>query len=273
MVPVLCLACSPASSSQLNEPIEQASTADQACLRLEPSRADPVLGEPVLLIVGLENCSSNSLVVRKLLAPEKGLLQIKATAPDGEQLIYRPPLYRDGRGARSVQLAPGETHIDGVAIYYGSEGWFLNRSGRWRFTAQYSSEWGLLSSEPVELWVKEPTSPEQLLTARIFMKDEVARFFYMGGDDQKAAQAIQDSLPESTWRKFADLAVQSNNPDATQFDLEILASLPDAAIAAAVAGDLRDRTVPHSIKQQLLDKSSKGSLVAKWIEQRLPPEF
>lgn len=241
------------------------------CLHLEPSRPMAMLGEPVLLIVGLENCSPEPVEVRQLLASEAGLLSVRAVSPGGEEVAYRPAIYRDSRGARSIELQPGELYLEDVPIYYAQNGWFLDRAGRWTFRAQYSSESGLLETSSGELTLEAPRDEEGQRAARTFMSDEIARSYLLGGKGGETLAELAERFPSSPWGRFAKLGAAQTGPSQTELDPALFAELPDAAIAAAAARDLsrRGHPVDRSGLREALASKEHAPLVAEWIRQCL----
>ena len=184
------------------------------CLDLFSSRTEVLLGEPVRLIVGLTNCSSEMQIERDLLAPEFGLLSVWVQAPGrNEEELYGSPIRRDGRGKRAIELAPGEALNAELPIYYGRDGWVLNREGVYSIRAEYPVGRVYIQSESVELRVTPGDDADQLAAAHAFMQPHASRFYFLTGGDEKGEyelEQIADAYPDTVWASYSRLAIVLN---------------------------------------------------------------
>ena len=246
------------------------------CLHLEPSRGQVLLGEPVLLIVGLENCSDRPLEVPRLLAAEYGFLTVFARLPGADkETTYSPPVIREGRRASSVTLAPGEFLLEDVPIYFASSGWFLDTAGEYRFRAQYSVEKDSVTSNTTHLKVVAPSSTSDRSAADLFLSTAAGKTFYLGpGKDTDASgdlRRVAERHGDTSWGAFAALALASSGNGSDRSYVELLTEVPDAAIAAAAARPLASGAGPgatEAVSSRLLS-TAPTPLVRRWVEQKL----
>lgn len=262
----------------LKEPPPELERADNLCLNLAPSRSEVLLGEPVLLIVGLENCSTTAIQARKLLAIEYGLLSVRVLPPSGEEFIYAPPVRKDGRGTRTVELAPGEMLVEDIAVYFGRDGWLLGETGVYRFQASYPVDVGEVVSTPVEIRVREPDTEAGYRAAKSFMADRVARYFYLGGGEEAGVEALEELATNkdysgTSWADFAATGLSVSGRE--EPDPGALRTLADPAIAAAAGREilgevpLASRDAEAARLATELEGSAESDLVAEWIRRTL----
>lgn len=191
-----------------------ASKDESLCLQLFSPRSEVLLGEPVSLIVSLTNCSSETVSERDLLAPEFGLLSVWVQRPgEAKELLYSPPVRRDGRGKRAVKLPPGESLHAELPVYFARGGWVLDREGIYRVRVEYPVGKSYIESEPVELRVSSTRDKQQLTAARAFMQPNASRFYFLTGGDAKGQaelEQITDAFPDTVWASYSRLAIDLN---------------------------------------------------------------
>ena len=186
------------------------------CLTVTPSRSKALLGEPVFLIVALQNCSSQDQRVRELLNPEFGLLAIWVQRPEEKKaILYSPAVRRDGRGKGSRSLAPGEHLTARVPIYFARGGWFLTEAGTYTVQAEYPIGREKLSSQRVTLTVEAVATPAEAAAAKTFMAPEAARFFFLGGGNKTGVGAakltrLTTEHKSTPWAAYARMALALN---------------------------------------------------------------
>ena len=181
------------------------------CLEIEPSRAHVLLGEPIVLVVRLENCSSETQRIQDLLAPEYGFLSVLVARPGAEEEEqYVPAVRRDGRGTPSIELVSGEASVVTVPIYYSRDGWFLEDVGTYAIRAEYRMDGSIVVSELVDLEVSEPRSERHRSAASLFMRPEASRFFLLRGGDEEGTSVLRslaNTYPGTPWAAYSELAL------------------------------------------------------------------
>ncbi len=183
------------------------------CLELITPRSKVLLGEPVVAVVSLENCSSQERQVRELLSPEFGLLSVWIQGPeDSEEHLYNPPVRRDGRGKTSVSLDPGEQLTAQIPVYFARDGWRLTRPGRYRLRAEYPVGKGAIFSEPVDLIVESPATAKDRTAAEFFMAPQASRFFFLGGSNTdteglRQLSRLAEEYEGTPWSAYAHLSL------------------------------------------------------------------
>lgn len=192
-------------------PAAAATSAQSLCLSLTSARKDVLLGEPLTLLVELNNCGKSSQRIRDLLAVEFGLLALWMRAPSSEkEEVYRSPVRREGRGARYVELGAGETIGALVPVYLDSQGWNLPAVGRYRFRAEFAVAGVSVRSEPIEVVVAPPPDAQSASAARAMMDPAAARHLLLEGGDSKGQlllRSIVEKYPGTAWAKYARLSL------------------------------------------------------------------
>lgn len=185
--------------------------AEGLCLELARESTSPRLGEPVLVAVALRNCSTATLQVEDLLAPEYGFLELSLVGPGGAPRAVRPVARRDARGKRPRPLAPGAYLHAWVPVYAGADGWLLDRPGRYELRAAYATGASSLAAAPLRFEVTPARNDREAAAARLIMTPEAARFLLAGHDDGRRAEARLSALtreqPESALAPYARLAL------------------------------------------------------------------
>ncbi len=249
------------SDATLRDISEDSQQRQTFCLDLYSSRSEVLLGEPVRLIVSLTNCSSEVQSQRDMLAPEYGVLAVRVQGPgDRKERLYNPPIRRDGRGTRSVDLAPGESLSAELPLYLDRDGWLLDRDGLYTIRVAYPIGKEYIEASPVELRVASVDDERQLAAAKAFMQPNASRFYFLTGGDEKGEaelRSIADTFPKTVWALYARLAIELNqllSGDSSSrlsscqklYDqtLNTLADIPDIVTAAngyqVVVSCLRD---------------------------------
>lgn len=181
------------------------------CLELSTSRTRVLLGEPLTLVVTLENCSGAPMRVRDLLAPDYGLLAVWMRRPgDASEALYQTAVRREGRGTKSIDLAPAERVSVTVPVYFGRDGWNLTEPGEYAFRAEYAILGLELHSQPLRVRIEAPQDPAARAAAQQFMSPEAARFFFLEGGDPKGEEvlrSISERHADTPWGSYARLAL------------------------------------------------------------------
>lgn len=184
------------------------------CLELYSSRSEVLLGEPVRLLVSLRNCTAEVRSEPDLIAPEYGLLSVWVQRPASEkEYLYSPPVRRNGRGRPSIELAPGEALNAELPVYFGSDGWVMDREGTYRIRAEYPIGKEYVQSETIELHVSAGDDPEFLAAAHAFMQPNASRFYFLTGGDEKGEYELEQLIktyPDTIWASYSRLAVELN---------------------------------------------------------------
>ena len=182
------------------------------CLELYSSRSEALLGEPIRLLVSLRNCSSEPRSERDLLAPEYGLLSVWVQRPGSKkEELYSPPVRRNGRGRPAIELMPGEALSAELPVYFGSDGWVLDRAGTYHIRAEYPIGKEYIESEIFELTVVGGRDEKQLAAAQAFMQPNASRYYFLTGGDEKGEQELQDlvkTYPDTIWASYSRLAIE-----------------------------------------------------------------
>jgi hypothetical protein len=188
-----------------------ADSGEPFCLELTSARDRVLLGEPLTLMLALRNCSDDLVQVRDLLGPEYGLLNVRIAHPESEQeQFYSPLVRRDGRGKGYVNLEAGEILTAAVPVYFGRDGWQVDRPGLYTFEAEYSVDDISMTSNAVSVNIENPSSEAEFAVARRFMSVEASTFYFLGGGDASGADELRGLIadqPNSLWAAYANLGL------------------------------------------------------------------
>jgi hypothetical protein len=110
-----------------------------ADLRLQASfeRDSYLLGEPVYLLLRLENSGAQARRVFGSLNPSDRQLEVIVGGPDKRERRFVPLVEADHDQSIMVQLAPGATLGAVAPVFFGAEGWTFPTPGRYVVTATY----------------------------------------------------------------------------------------------------------------------------------------
>jgi hypothetical protein len=189
-----------------------ATAASPLCLELLAPRARVVLGEPVVLVASLRNCSPKARTVADLLAPEYGFLATFVARPgEKEETRWEAGVVREGRGKKTRTLAPEERLTAWLPISVDRSGWFLTRPGTYRARAELALEGTRIGSNSVTFDVAPASSDADRRAAEIFMRPDVSRALASGGtpsgDAWASLSAVSKEHPQSRHAPYARLVM------------------------------------------------------------------
>jgi hypothetical protein len=157
------------------------------CLDLIAPRRRFLLGEPVLLIVSLRNCSPVQHTVPDLLDPGYGFLATFVKRPgEQDEARHELPFLRDARAKRTRTLAPGERLTVWLPLFVDRRGWFLRNTGTYAVRSTLAVESGRVESSRVTLDVAGGNESDRR-AAEILMSPEVSRVLLHGAGPGDAA--------------------------------------------------------------------------------------
>jgi len=181
------------------------------CLELLAPRSKVLVGEPVVLIVSLRNCSSTEKTVLDVLSPEYRFLTTFVTRPGQKaEVRYEPGVVRERRGKSSRRLAPGERLTAWIPLHVDRSGWFLRQPGTYGVRAVLAVEDGRIESNRVAIEVVSARNAADTRAADIFMSPEVGRSALEGATPGSkgwsSLEALVKEYPESRLAPYALLA-------------------------------------------------------------------
>jgi hypothetical protein len=212
-------ACFPSGGQEAAQPSPESSsaagrTANIAapfCLTLVSARRHVLLGEPLTLLARLENCSKTTQRVQDVLAIELSRLAIWMRAPGSEkEVLHKPPIRRESRGARFVELAPGQSIASLAPVYLDASGWSLTRTGPYRFRAEFHTDGSVVRSPSIDVTVANVSDKQLETPARRLMDPSAARFLFLQGGDSEGRGSLESvvrEFPESPWAGYAGLSL------------------------------------------------------------------
>jgi hypothetical protein len=159
-----------------------------------------VVGEPVVLTVGLHNSGTTNQMVYPLLDPKYRFLNVEVRPPgaDSEYEAFQPVLLADARGTRLQPLAPGASLHDEARIFFGAEGWVFDKPGEYLVRADYAAptedgrprdDRERISSAPIKVVVAEPVSASARRARELIGGAQEGLYLVLGGGDHLKAAA------------------------------------------------------------------------------------
>jgi len=171
-------------------------------LHFESPKRSFLVGEPVVLTVGLHNNGTQPAKVVPLLAPEYRFLTVEVKAPGGDRFEpFETGVLADGRGARARELAPGEALHEEVKLFFGADGWTFREPGTWAVRADFPAggasagfdeENGRIQSEPFEIQIVAPVTASEKRAKELIWGHQQGIYLVLGGGDhlKKASERL-----------------------------------------------------------------------------------
>lgn len=163
-------------------------------LKIEASKTEYLLGEPVVLYVSLQNASNEVRELPFFLGPMAGYVDYQLKYPDNSEKSFEPSVIGDLIDPMKA-VAPGEQIIGEAKLFYGAKGWTFEQPGPYEITASMFR--GTLSST-VTITVHAPTNEPTTNVAQLFLESGDVGFvlFYEGGDILGAIQRLEQVATE-----------------------------------------------------------------------------
>jgi hypothetical protein len=174
-------------------------------------RSRVILGEPVLVIASLRNCSSSARSLPDLLSPGYRFLSTFVRLPGEKgEVPFEPGVVREGRGKPNRTLAPGEALSVWIPLHADRAGWFLRRTGVYDVRSSFSWEGKRFDSNRIAIEVEPNSSTSDSRAAEVIMSPELGRWSLDGATPGTKAWATLESIPlqypESRLAPYALLA-------------------------------------------------------------------
>jgi hypothetical protein len=179
-------------------------------LALTTDRTEFMLGEPVVVLVGVKNIGHDTMYVSPEFGPEGGNVDYIVTGPGGKAKAFSPLYVQDRADFRP--LAPGQTVRGTARIFYGGNGYTFQEPGNYSVVASM----GKSRSSPLRLKVLPPQNAAEREQARLILdKNEVGLFLMLeGGDElseaQKQIEELISRYPDALLTSYVRYAVAKN---------------------------------------------------------------
>ena len=178
-------------------------------LRLESSKQQFVVGEPVVLTVALHNTGTTSQSVYPLLDPKYRFLNIEVLRPgETEFETFQPVLLADARGVKPETLAPGASLHEEARIFFGAEGWVFKRPGEYIVRGDYAAplvdgrprdDRERLASADLKIVITEPATSSERRARELIVERQQGIYLVLGGGDhlKGAASKLKTVVQEA----------------------------------------------------------------------------
>jgi hypothetical protein len=179
-------------------------------LHLETEKRSYLVGEPVVLTVGLHNEGAQPIRVVPLLGPEYRFLAIEVRGPGADRFeVFHPGVLADGRGAKARVLAPGEALHEEAKVFFGAEGWTFGEPGTWVLRADFPAGGpddagfdegnGRIQSPPLEIEIVAARNATERRAKELIWGNQQGAYLLLGGGDHlKKARAQLTLLANET---------------------------------------------------------------------------
>ena len=178
-------------------------------LQLETAKSSYVVGEPVVLTVGLHNTGNTNQSVYPFLDPKYRFLNVEVRGPgETEFEAFQPVLLADARGTRPHVLTPGASIHDEARIFFGADGWLFQRPGEYSVRADYSApaaegrpadDRRRLESAVLKIVVTEPATSSERRARELILGPQEGLYLVLGGGDhlQGASSRLKQVVQEA----------------------------------------------------------------------------
>jgi hypothetical protein len=167
-------------------------------LQLEIPKKSFVIGDPVVVTVGLHNVGGQKEEVNPLLNPMFGFLDIEIKSPDADSFRpFLPPIVGDVRNVHLRQLLPGQSLHEEARIFFNARGWSFTTPGTYLMRAEFSLDLEgkrTIVSDIMKINLLAPKTAADKRAAELIMGDEQGLILTMSGGDHLTRG--MDSLKE-----------------------------------------------------------------------------
>lgn len=192
-------------------------------LNLEAPKTSYVIGEPVVLTVGLHNAGSTDRYVLPLLDPRYQFLNVEIRKKgSGDFEVLRPAVLADARGIQAARLQPGDSLHEEVKVFFGAKGWTFEEPGVFEVRADYlaggatpdvyDEREGRVQSPVLELEIRAPVSPADRLATKLVSGYEQGLFIFLDGAShlrraKERLERVVEEAPQAASAPSARLAL------------------------------------------------------------------
>jgi hypothetical protein len=163
-------------------------------LKIEASKTEYLLGEPVVLYVSLQNTSNEVRELPVLLSPMAGYVNYQIKYPDNSEKSFESSVIGELMNPMKA-VSPGEQIIGEAKLFYGANSWTFEQQGPYEITASMFRD---SLSSTVTITVHAPTDESTANAAQLFLESGDVGFvlFYEGGDILGAIQRLEQVATE-----------------------------------------------------------------------------
>ena len=239
--------------------------ADDLRLVLEAPKSTYVVGEPIVLTVGVHNTGSRDRYVLPLLDPRYQFLNVEIRKPgETEFRAFRSAVLADARGVPADRLKPGDTRHEEIKVFFGADGWTFEKPGPYEVRADFPAggftsatfdrQGSRVQSPVLALQVQPATATTDRRVRPQVMRYQEGLFLFLDGASHlKSAKASLERVvrdePNSAVAASARVALaQAELNPAPQRGSTVAAQPDDASVARAQVylSDLPTETLPAS---------------------------
>ena len=167
---------------------------EELVLKIEASKTEYLLGEPIVLYLSLQNTSDEVRELPVVLAPIAGYVDYQIKFPDSFEKSFESSVIGDLVNPMTA-VAPGEQIIGEAKLFYGANGWTFEQPGTYEITARMFRS---SLSSTVTITVHAPIDESTANAAQLFLESEDVGFvlLYGGGDILGAIQRLEQVSTE-----------------------------------------------------------------------------
>ncbi len=182
---------------------------DPLGLVLEAPKTKYILGEPIVLTVGLYNAGSQDRYVLPLLDPRYQFLNVEYRKKDGGEFqAFRSAVLADARGVAAARLQPGESRHEEIKVFFGAKGWTFKDPGTYEVRADFPAgaatpdvfrrAEGRIQSPVIELQIQAPATETDRRASRKVLGYKEGLFLFLDGAShlRGAKETLQSVVQE-----------------------------------------------------------------------------
>jgi hypothetical protein len=163
------------------------SESGKVSLELESPKPTFVVGEPIVLTLGLHNIGRTREDVNPLLNPEYGFMDIEIQAPGSDSFQpFLPSIVRDVRNVRLASLLPGDALYDEARIFFNGRGWLFGKPGKYLVKGSFSLDLDgklTIQSKTIEISIVLPQREVDKRASALIDGDEQGIILLLNGGD------------------------------------------------------------------------------------------
>lgn len=157
-----------------------------------------VYGQPVVANIELRGTDGQNKVVHQQVHPNFGFVQIAVQKPNGEVLVYHPPMEHCIADDLTTLVGSDQAIADSAYIGYDAEhGQIFTEPGSYKLRGIYYAEDGsVILSDATSFQVLAPATVADQQAAELMLGDEQGMLLYLLGSDSPYLQKGNDALDE-----------------------------------------------------------------------------
>ncbi|MGE5342926.1 MAG: tetratricopeptide repeat protein [Candidatus Omnitrophota bacterium] len=181
-------------------------------LALQVDKTEFAIGEPIVIYASLKNTDRDVAKVVGLLKPDFGFVDYLITDPKGKESKFKPWALKENPSPL-IQLAPEESRVAEIKIFFGAGGWTFTEPGKYKIKAIYMNQ---VSSNSLDISISAPQDEAAKKAADLFLNSKEVGFFLLfeGGDHleegKRIIEQVAEQFPNSPLASYSNYVLGAN---------------------------------------------------------------